>query len=252
MNVCSAWATPASLELPEGLKVSPQEKADALLGATGILFRLTGSVWPGECQDTVRPNRTGCTCDPSRTRKGCHYLSELELPGFPVLAVSNVTLDGDVVSEERYRVDDGRWLVYLPESDNASRRGWPCCQRLDRTTGEDDTWEVAYTWGGLPDVQGLAACRSLAKELLLAQHPGCGTACRLPVRVQSVTRQGISYVLLDDLSMFDQGRTGLPEVDLWLGSIRVGKSRRPAAIVDPHELAMRGRKVRRTDWNPSS
>lgn len=201
----------------------------------------------------IRPQGSGgCGCHRDRTRTGCHWLSELELPGFPVLSIVEVMLDGDLVTEDRYRVDDGRWLVYLAGDD--VRRGWPCCQRMDRTTGEDETWEVTYTWGGTPDAQGVpggtAAALSLGKELLLAGRGGKG--CRLPTRVQNVTRQGVSWVLLDDLSMFSRGQTGLPEVDLWLSSLTLGRARRRSAIIDPHAVAMAGRRVRRTDANPSS
>lgn len=255
VNLCSAWATRDQLkDLPTDFQWAPDELDAALLNASGILARLTGSRWPGSCRDVIRPQGSGgCGCHRERTRTGCHWLSELELPGFPVLSIVEVLLNGDLVSEDHYRVDDARWLVYLP-GDDEPRRGWPCCQRMDRTTDQDETWEVTYTWGGTPDAQGVpggtAAALALTKELLLAGK--AGKACRLPARVQNVTRQGVSYLLLDDLSMFSEGRTGLPEVDLWLASLQLGRARRRSAVIDPHAIAMAGRRVRRTDWNPSS
>lgn len=253
MNQVAPWISVSEFPtLPDGLTVDDGEKAECILAASGILYRLSGHKWPGVLTDTIRPGATGCC---GSARRGCHRLSELKLPGYPVLAVTEVLVDGLTVPEDRYRLDDGRFLVWIPQDDLVDgledRNGWPCCQRMDRDTTEDDTFQVVYTWGGLPDAGGLRAVRTLSYELALATRPKSG--CRLPSRVQNVTRQGVSYVLLDTMGdLFDKGRVGLTEVDMWLSSVQVGHRRRPGAVVDPHEVAMRGRAVRRTDWNPSS
>ena len=275
----TAWATRDQVPaFPDGIEPSPQEVDDALLAASGILYRFTGKRWPGIVADVVRPQRTDCGCGwigvgglgqaaagvypgaggggsqwrlPHHQRSGCHWISEVELPGWPVLTVTEVLRDGDLVPEDRYRLDDGRFLVYLPESDHALVRGWPCCQRVDRDVTQDETFQISYTWGGIPDPGGVRSAAVLARELVLASTPGA-KGCRLPQRVQSVARQGVSYTLIDPLNLFDQGRTGLTEVDLWVASIGLGTKRRRSGVIDPHAVAMNGRKFRRNDWNPSS
>lgn len=247
-NLMTAWATRDDMpDLPDGVNASDDEIQDALLAASGILYRFTGKQWPGIVHDVVRPQSVACGC--TGVRSGCHHVSEFALPGSPVLGVSEVLIDGDLVPEDRYRLDDGRYLVWIGD-ELGGRGGWPCCQRIDLDPDQKQTFQVSYTWGGIPDRGGVRAAAVLGYELLLATKPKSG--CRLPQRVQSVTRQGVSYVLLDPMNLFDKGRTGLAEVDLWVASIGIGQTRRRSAVVDPHAVAMNGRRFRRTDRNPSS
>lgn len=255
------WATITDLPLPDGVSIGdgpdqiPEAIAnDCLQAASTILYRLSGGKWPGVQADSIRPAVGGCSCGSGRTRsRSIRWVSEFALPCTPVLTVSAVYLDGELLDEARYRLDDNRFLVFVPESETAELRGWPCCQDMlaDPLT-DDDTWQVDYTWGGLPDTGGVMAAARLALELAYARVPGLFGKCRLPQRVQSVSRQGVTYAMLDDLRLFAEGRTGLMEVDLWLGSLTIGVKRRRSAFIDPHAIAMRGRRVRRTDWNPSS
>ncbi len=256
------WATVADVGSPcndYGFDETLLE--DCLQFASEVLYEFTGRQWPGENVDTVRPcgmrsNRAWgrvtynagdmvgwCGCQRPRAC-GCHRLSEIQLPGFPVVSVDEVKIDGMVVDPDRYRVDDLRWLVYLPDETNLDpRRGWPCCQRIDLDDDLEDTFSVTYTFGTGPDRGGVMAAASLACQLALAFGGGSDSSrCRLPKRVTQITRQGVSIAILDPLTLFQDGRTGLSEVDMWIGSKKVGSDRRRAT-------AMRvgsGRSVRRT------
>lgn len=261
MSTCDPWAVQADLPEPcASAAIATGLLDDALQIASDVLYEWTGRRWPGVCSDTIRPcgyrtttspKPTGsnaaasgsewCGCHDSRDC-GCGGLSEVRLPGYPVAAVSEVKIDGTVVDAARYRVDDRRWLVYLPESDTAERQNWPCCQRLDRADTEDDTFSIAYTYGEAPPVGGNRAAAALACQLALAFDPDAAGECRLPKRVTTITRQGVSMAVLDPLTLFGDGLTGLPEVDLWVQSVQSGPARRRATAFRPG----RRRRVRRT------
>ena len=57
-------------------------------------------------------------------------------------------------------------------------------------------------------------------------------ACRLPQRVTSITREGVTLAMLDPFEMLDKGRTGLFEVDLWLEAVNRAARMRPG-MADP-------------------
>ena len=125
----------------------------------------------------------------------------------------------------------------MPESDSAERQGWPCCTRLDLADTEEDTWSITYTYGQNPPIGGIRAAAVLACELTLAFQPETVNQCRLPKRVTSITRQGVSMAILDPLTLFADGLTGLSEVDLWVSSVAVGAKRRRASVIVPGQPA---------------
>lgn len=257
------WATVADVCAPcndYGFDETVLE--NGLQMASEILYELTGKRWPGEVTDTIRPCGintsvswglryvpsigleaaerllTGwCGCFSTRNC-GCSHVSEIKLPGYPVTGVNYVKIDGQILDPARYRIDDHRWLVYLPDD---GRNGWPCCQDMTAADTEPDTWSVSYTYGRLPDQGGVNAAASLGCQLALACTPG-DTTCRLPKRVTTITRQGVSTAILDPLTLFRDGQTGLPEVDLWIASKLIGASRRRATA---HRIG--SKRVRRTN-----
>lgn len=257
------WATAADV-------CSPCTEATADLDvwlqvASDLLFELSGQRFPGVLEDTVRPCAPGCggssangTISPDTYAGvytdvylgvseggewtgscgcgqgpacGCTTLSELTLNGWPLLSVTEVVIDGNVLDPNLYRVDDWQRLVRLRGAET-SVQSWPACQQLDLPTTDPDTFEITFEYGQAPPDAGKHAAASLACQLALA----CAGSsdCRLPQRVQSVTRQGVSMVLLDPLTFFDDGRTGLYDVDLFLAAYGPqAKKRWPALVVNP-------------------
>lgn len=56
----------------------------------------------------------------------------------------------------------------------------------------------------------------LTKEFLAACSGG---KYRLPRRVQAMTRNGVSYQMVDPQDIYASGKTGLAEVDIWLAAV---------------------------------
>jgi hypothetical protein len=66
-----------------------------------------------------------------------------------------------------------------------------------------------------PGAEGLTAW--LARQYGLA---AAGQACSLPERVTTITRQGVSWTVLDPGDYRNQGQTGITRVDDWLATVR--------------------------------
>ena len=91
--------------------------------------------------------------------------------------------------------------------------------------------EVTYRYGTLPPTMGKNAAIRLGNEFLLAY---CGSdKCSLPERVTNITRQGVSFTVLDPQDFLKQGRTGLYEVDLFLSIANPMNARKRARVYNP-------------------
>lgn len=243
------WATVADVCAPcDDYDFDEVVLENALQFASEVLYNFTGKRWPGEQSDTIRPcgirSSDGGWCGCNRPRScGCQRLSEIKLPGHPVTGIDYVKIDGTIIDPSLYRLDDHRYLVWLG-SDDEERQAWPCCQRIDLADTEEETFTVAYTWGTGPDQGGVMAAAALGCQLALAF---CGasdaaTKCRLPKRITSIARQGVTIAVLDPLTLFKEGQTGLAEVDMWIASKAMGAKTRRASV----KRIGGGRAVRRT------
>lgn len=247
-GTCAPWATAADVCSPcDDYEFDAALLDDALQAASNILYDFTGRQWAGECVEVLRPcgYRTSGSCGClSSSVCGCGGLSELRLPGYPAVTIEQVKIDGVIQSADRYRLDDQRFLVWLGDEDDTDvRRRLPCCQRLDRPDTAEDTWSVTYSYGQGPPIGGVMAAAALGCQLALSCQPETVGACRLPKRVTSITRQGVTLAVLDPLTLFRDGLTGLAEVDLWVASTREGAKRRRATVMLPSMLRGRSRRA---------
>ena len=136
-----------------------------------------------------------CTCEPR---------CQVYLPG-PVYSIpaTGITVGSDIIPVDSWRVDDAKWLV------RTDGDCWPMCQDYNTDSG-DSFFQVTYFKGQpVPSVL-LQAAGELACEWAKA----CvGAPCRLPQRVTSISRQGVSVSLTDMDAILKNGLTGIPTVD---------------------------------------
>lgn len=128
----------------------------------------------------------------------------IHLPG-PAQSIESITVNGTVLDPSEYKLEQNR--LY--------RIGgiWPG-QDLSRPEGEMGTWSVTYG-RGIPVPAGVDMLTGqLALEMLNAATNA--NKCRLPRNVTAVSRNGISYQVYDPTTFYAAGKTGLPEIDLWL------------------------------------
>lgn len=233
------WPDTASLCCTEWDDYDPDLQEQAFEWAKAILWMATGRQF-GLCEITVRPcgrvcnnsNASGwfwdgqgtwvpyiwqgnwyncwcgsngpggcCTCDPN---------CQVYLPG-PVHSVTHVQVDGASLpitgSDGSYNwfVLDQQWLIRTD-----TEACWPNCADQNLGPGSADAFEVTYLRGkavptALANAVGILACE-YAKACL-------GLPCRLPSRVSSISRQGVSVNMVPIEEVLKNGLTGLWEVD---------------------------------------
>jgi len=220
---CSGWATATDVTDLDGcdtVDVTAGQRDDAVEMANYVLYVLSGRQFPGICTDTVRP-----CCQTHVGGCGC-ILGKVELGRVPVVSITSVKVDGAAFTD--YRIDDYRYLV------RTDRDGWPLCQDLLGDPDSDsNTFEVTFTWGKEPGDAGVLAAARLACEITKSL---AGNACKLPDRVQQITRQGITAAFIDPLEFLDKGQTGITSVDLWLKAVNPTGTFTPPKVISPESL----------------
>lgn len=129
----------------------------------------------------------------------------------PVVSVEEVMVDGVVLDASLYKVLDHEFLV------RTDQNLFPCCQDLRDADDATGSFRVTYTYGKPipPDCRDMAAI--LACEYAKALT-GAVDGTRFPRATTSMTREGITFAILDPGTAIQQGFTGLPEIDLWLAA----------------------------------
>lgn len=178
-------------------------------GGYGPSFLPTSVVTPGDLR--------GCGCG-----SACGYShKDVSLPG-PIDSVVSVKIDGVEVPEGDFRIRNRRWLRRI------DGKGWPMSQDLDADDDEPGAFAVTYRRGIPVPSAGQLAAGVLAVEAL---RDMAGHECRLPRGVTSSSRNGLS-VTIDPRAYFEEGLTGVDEVDQWIMS--VGGRDRPATVINPN------------------
>lgn len=158
----------------------------------------------------------------------CSSVEEVVLPG-PVGAVVEVKIDGIALPDTAYRVDNGNRLV------RTDGEGWPYCQDMSAADSEEGTFSVTYIQGAAPDPLVDYAAGILAEEFYKSIIGD--KKCRLSSTVTAVTRQGVSYEMTRGL--FENGRTGIPEVDSILSRFNPYSLKTRPVIASPDSMPVR-------------
>lgn len=93
--------------------------------------------------------------------------------------------------------------------------------------------EITYTYGTPVPAVGKMAARTLAIEFIKLWTND--SDCELPQRVTSVTRQGVSYTILDNQEFIEELRTGLYVIDLFLKTVNPDNARRKSKVFSPDQ-----------------
>lgn len=248
----AAWSCCGQPTVTVDGDVCPVDFAPFVQMASEVLFELSGRLFVGQCEKTVRPCRAGNPCgiqvlsrghvvgpwdwgggwgswtgsgwsDPSYC--GCHPLDRVKLSGYPVREITEVKIDGDVVDPDTYRLDGWRWLVRTRDvAEPDVSLFWPSCQILDLPDTEDGTFSVTYRYGQDPPVSGQHAAAALACQFYQACDGG-GDDCEVPSTAVRVTRQGVTIdkTVAVDWFLERKGirgwKTGIVAVDGFLNSV---------------------------------
>lgn len=264
-GLCSldGWTLDRScMDIPSGTTEETIERWRRV--AAELLFGLTGQRFGPSCPVTVRPCRKSCADgygllwgrlyqgQPYQStgqfipymRDGamfnaslcgcaseCHCgpeLCEVYLPG-PIYDVVSVDIGGATVDPATYNVLDGRYLVRRSDVAADADGGvcWPSCQDMSLPPGQANTFTVVYRTGiPLPEM-GVAALSELTAHYIRGCN-GCGCGIATQRNLSSLSRQGVNLEFADSQQVLDDGRTGLPLVDLFIHT--VNPSRLPQAM----------------------
>jgi hypothetical protein len=227
-TLCAAWADLA--DLPDTRPaLDDAQWMDLLVAASEILWALSGRQWSGagDCTATATLYQDGDQClgwwpGSNQVVAGfgaAHYLPRpaadgqraLKLPHDEATTIQSVTVGGEAFVGYRQQ---GSWL-----------------HRIDGKPWVGAEVVVTYRWGVAPPTAGKVHAVNYALEL--GKAIAGDTSCRLPKRVVSLTRQGVSMALIDPQRYLEQGKLGIVEIDQWL------------AAVNPHAVPERA-----SIWSP--
>ena len=214
--------------------------------ASQVLFGLSGRQYPGACEETTRPCRGsngGCLgledgyaaswwwgypSYPVRDSSGwlnigacggvCH-ISCIELPG-PVNEITEVIVDGVVLDPSTYGLNGFGQLCRFDGE-------WPCSQDFTLPLTAVGTWGISWTRGKPISPVMREFATQLGVEFLKSM---CGAESCLPSNVDSVVRDGVTVTFEDTETLFQDGKTGLGMVDLWLSTVNPKRIARRASV----------------------
>ncbi len=267
---CGVWCDPqdifdcCSTELISDTSVAE----DACVAATEILWALSGRRFAGRCNQTVRPIADSCGCWPYQFLPGLSYgapqypvgangfgwgpwgawaggwgwgasgcgcapVSRALLPGYPVVSITEVKIDGVVLNSDEYRLDERRWLTRMSDSDG-NAQWWPGCQDLSLPDTEVGTWSATYAYGEVVPQIGHRAATQLACEV----YKSClGAECATPPGTVQKTRQGVTVQMAPFIAWGRNAQghwqTGLTSVDMFLSASNSSGLRRRPTIWSP-------------------
>ena len=151
------------------------------------------------------------------TSDGMSPESRIRLRGRPVTKIHSIrNRRGDILDPSSY------YLVDHSTIHIKAGTPWTPCNT-----------EITYSYGTPVPIAGKMAARKLAVEF--ARLWAGDEACELPQRVTSVSRQGVSYTILDNQEFIDELRTGLYEIDLFLKVVNPDNARRKSKVFSPDQ-----------------
>ncbi len=138
--------------------------------------------------------------------------ARIKLRGRPVLKIHTIrNKNGKILDPSNYYLVDHSTIHIVAGTP------WTPCNT-----------EITYEYGAAVPMAGKMAAKTLATEF--AKLWAGDEECMLPQRVTSVSRQGVSYTILDNQEFIDELRTGLYAVDLFLKTVNPDNARRKAKV----------------------
>ena len=187
---------------------------DPYLRAGASILTYSPILVDGDVQN-LRLGGSGLYGDDDYLGDGTSSNTRIRLRGRKVVKIHTVRdIDGNIIDPSQYYLVEHSTLLAAPGA-----------------TWTPSNVEVTYTYGTPPPTAGKNAARMLAIELVKL-YEGDDT-CALPQRVTSISRQGISYTVLDNQDFIDDLRTGLYAVDLFLKTTNPDKARARARVFSP-------------------
>ena len=213
---------------------------DSLKAASYLLWVMSGRRWGGICETTERytcydglPCSTGMLPVMMDYSTAMNYMQRmvygeawgslpwqrvLFLRNRPVLELTDITISGVPMDVDHFAVYDHSFIA--PNSTGCVDTCFDPCRAV-----------VTYRWGTKPPPIGKMAALELADQFVKAVE--CPSECKLPERITSVSRQGVSFQVFDPQDFMNEGRTGLYTVDIFLKTVNPDRAQKRARVFSP-------------------
>lgn len=223
---CGPYTTPEALlscckvAVDAGLDVGDIRLIDAIADASLLMYYWTARTY-GLCNATLR---VSCNAECSR----------IDLGLWPITALTAVRYEGVDQDVTKFHIDEFHYLVRSDSTDP-----WPYNPNTWAETGgahdsatDGYVFEVEVTYGIAAPSLLERATRALACELL-ATTCGLEGECKLPERVSSVSRRGISMEVASSTDLLRDGLTGIYAVDLAIKALNPSRLQSPTFVWSP-------------------
>lgn len=141
--------------------------------------------------------------------------TRIRLRGQPVREIKTIrNVGGDIVNQDRY---------YLVDHSTVQFSEGALIVPADI--------EISYSYGAEPPVLGKMAARRVAIEFIKLWTGD--SDCALPERITSVSRQGVTYTVLDSQDFLQEMRMGIYEIDLFLKTNNPNKAQKRSKVFSP-------------------
>jgi hypothetical protein len=151
------------------------------------------------------------------TSDGMSPDSRIRLRGRPVTKIHAIrNRNGGIIDPSNYYLVEHSTLHIKPGT------AWTPCNT-----------EITYTYGSPIPAIGKMAARTLAIEFIKLWSDD--ETCALPQRVTSVSRQGVSYTILDQQDFIQELRTGMYVIDLFIKTVNPDGARRKSKVFSPDQ-----------------
>jgi hypothetical protein len=213
------WLNKADTIDPTG-----QHTARAVETASFVLYSLTGQKYNG-IQTTTEaynlPFNSAISDMTAAVERGAivHIpkytdgMRNLRLRHTPVRKIMEISRGGVIVDPDTYSLRNNAYLV--------QNNGAPWMINTSDLV-------ITYKHGIRVPVAGKSAAIRFANELIHAYLDD--GLCSLPERLQSVSRQGMTFAVLDPQDFIQNGRIGIPEVDYFIHAANPSKSKMKARV----------------------
>lgn len=199
---------------------------DAIDDASLVVFYLTGKQFYGTCTATTRP---GCLSGPCTC--GCNP-NQVELGFWPVTSLISVRYDGTLYTgsdlTDTFHVNDYHYLARNDGEPFLTGNQWAVAGGEYDDADHGHVFEVVLEHGLTVPRLIKRATKALACQWALA----CAGAseCKLPERVTSVARRGVTMDVASVSDVLRDGKTGIYEVDLAIQVFNPSKLQSPSFI----------------------
>lgn len=223
------YATPADVikccKSANGMEEDDPRIEDALDDASLILYYMTGRQFSGTCTTTVRPpclsGSCSCGCAPAQVNLGV----------WPVTSVVSVRYGGQTYTgadiTDNFHVNSYRYLARNDGQAFLSGNQWAEAGSQYDNPSDGHVFEVTVEHGLQVPKLLKRATRLLACELL---DSCCGNECKLPDRVTSISRVGVTQEIASVVDVLEKGGTGIYAVDLAIQVFNPNRLQSPSFV----------------------